>query len=399
MEYAVIPCYDMEQEVNDEKEGEIIVKCVDDYSKIIFLGGGIMAERLYRQIQGIDKKLIGVMDLQEPDQRVKMEFNGFKIESPLYYEKDLTADDTAVIVAIGNVMVPFIVQKYLEQYGYGEKNLFVVNPYTSLRFFFIDDDLAAEKRIPSIDSGYELVSSLFHDSLSKRTYELLMKSKPYDKIEDPYEIVAYTQIKDMYYFEEDYWQSFDFAGEYEDAATVLDCGAYNGDSILPICEKIPQDEIYYYAFEPLKENADCIRNNSEFGKICNELKVIECGVGEADKMLSFKLPDNGDKEGGRFVDGNESGGDSVLEIKRLDNLNLDIKGTLYIKMDIEGAELEALKGAEQLIRRYKPYLAVCLYHRKNDLLYIPTYLYQVMPEYAFYLRGGYHTILWAIPKN
>ena len=372
---------------------------LDQYSKIIFLGGGVMAERLYRQIKDIDKKLIGVMDLQEPDQRVKTEFKGFNIESPGYYESDLVSGDTAVIVAIGSVMVPFAVRKYLEQYRYGEGNLFVINPYTSLRFFFIDDEIASEKRIPVTDAGYDLVSSLFHDSVSRRIYDLLIQSKPYDRIEDSYEIVAYSQIKDMYYFDEDYWQSFVFTGEYNNIATVLDCGAYNGDSILPICGKIPQDEIYYYAFEPLKENADSIRDNDAFLKVCQELNVIECGVGENNTVLSFKLPDNGDKEGGRFIDCNESGSGNSLEIKKLDDLNLKIRGTLYIKMDIEGSELGALRGAEALIKKYKPYLAVCLYHRKNDLLEIPTYLYNLMPEYKFYLRGGYHTILWAIPEN
>lgn len=48
-------------------------------------------------------------------------------------------------------------------------------------------------------------------------------------------------------------------------------------------------------------------------------------------------------------------------------MNLEIKGQLYIKMDIEGSEMAALMGAKETIKRHKPYLAICVYHRKNDL--------------------------------
>lgn len=376
-----------------------MMKCIDDYSKIVFLGGGVMAERLYQQIDCIEEKLIGVIDLQEPDKRTKKEFKQFEIQSPEYYKEEIIHENTAVVVAVGSIFVPAVVREYIKKCGYGEENLFVANPYTSLRFFFIDDDLAKEKRVPVTDERYQLVRSLFDDELSLKLYKLLIESQPYDKLSDPYELLPYVQIKDMYYFEEDYWLSYGFPGSYDDTATVLDCGAYNGDSILPICEKIPQNNIYYYAFEPVKENADCIRENQKFVEVCNKLEVMEYGVGETDKKLSFKFPENGDKEGGRFVEDNGDAGDDVLEIKRLDGLNLEIHGTLYIKMDIEGSELSALKGAENLIKEYKPYLAICLYHRKNDLLEIPTYLYQLMPDYKFYLRGGYHTILWAIPQE
>ena len=358
-----------------------------------------MAERLYQQIDGIENKLIGVMDLQEAGQRTKTEFKQFKIESPDYYKEEIVNGNAAVVVAIGNVIVPVIVEKYLEKYKYGQENLFVVNPYSSLRFFFIDDDLAGEERVPVTDERYRLVCNLFHDEISLKIYKQLIESMPYDTVEDPYEILPYIQIKDMYYYSEDYWQSYDFSRSQNDVATIFDCGAYNGDSILPICKKIPENEVYYYAFEPVKENADCIRKNPEFGKVCNRLEIMECGIGENNSRLLFKFPENGDKEGGRFIEDNENECSASLEIKRLDDLNLEINGTLYIKMDIEGSELGALKGAERLIRKYKPYLAICLYHRKNDLLDIPTYLYNLLPDYKFYLRGGYHTILWAIPQK
>ena len=70
----------------------------------------------------------------------------------------------------------------------------------------------------------------------------------------------------------------------------------------------------------------------------------------------------------------------------------------FIKMDIEGAELEALQGAERVIRECKPKLAVSIYHKKEDIWEIPHLILTYCPDYRFYLtllffcviyQGGY----------
>ena len=53
-------------------------------------------------------------------------------------------------------------------------------------------------------------------------------------------------------------------------------------------------------------------------------------------------------------------------------------------MDIEGAELDALKGAKETVIKYKPKLAICLYHQNCDFYNIPLYLKSIVPEYKFY---------------
>jgi hypothetical protein len=63
-------------------------------------------------------------------------------------------------------------------------------------------------------------------------------------------------------------------------------------------------------------------------------------------------------------------------------------------------ELEALKGAEKTIRRYKPKLAICLYHRREDFIEIPLFIKELVPEYKFFMRHysdyAYDTILYAV---
>lgn len=79
-----------------------------------------------------------------------------------------------------------------------------------------------------------------------------------------------------------------------------------------------------------------------------------------------------------------------------------IKGKVtYIKMDIEGMEMDALKGGSEIIRRYKPKLAISVYHKMEDIIEIPYYINSLELGYELYLRhywdcNGTDTILFAI---
>ena len=70
-------------------------------------------------------------------------------------------------------------------------------------------------------------------------------------------------------------------------------------------------------------------------------------------------------------------------------------------MDVEGAELESLKGAQKVIKRDKPKLAVCIYHKPEDILTLPLFIKKLVPEYKFYLRSYSNAdnemVLYAIP--
>jgi len=100
----------------------------------------------------------------------------------------------------------------------------------------------------------------------------------------------------------------------------------------------------------------------------------------------------------------ESGGCKVAAI-RLDSY-AEAKGLKHvdlIKLDIEGAELEALKGAAEVIRRDKPRLQICLYHKAKDLWEIPLYIKSIVPEYRMFV--GHHscclldTVLYCVSEE
>lgn len=75
----------------------------------------------------------------------------------------------------------------------------------------------------------------------------------------------------------------------------------------------------------------------------------------------------------------------------------------FIKMDIEGAEMKALKGAEQTLIKHRPQLAISIYHSNNDMQDIPIYLHNILKNYIFkigqYSPDNDETILYAIPEE
>ena len=68
-------------------------------------------------------------------------------------------------------------------------------------------------------------------------------------------------------------------------------------------------------------------------------------------------------------------------------------------MDVEGGELDELKGAKAFIERHKPYMAISVYHKMEDILEIREFIYRVSRDYTFFLRGGGHMVCYATPNR
>jgi FkbM family methyltransferase len=92
-------------------------------------------------------------------------------------------------------------------------------------------------------------------------------------------------------------------------------------------------------------------------------------------------------------------GNVCVDVTSIDDL-LDGKPVTFIKMDIEGAEIEALKGAAKSIKKYKPKLAICAYHEMGDFIEIPMLINELNPGYRLYLRhyspGRRNTVCYAV---
>jgi hypothetical protein len=88
-------------------------------------------------------------------------------------------------------------------------------------------------------------------------------------------------------------------------------------------------------------------------------------------------------------------------INTIDNLIKDEVD--FIKMDIEGAEQDAIEGAQNTIKNYTPLLAICIYHKAQDWYKVPQKVLEINPNYTIYLRhymeGIYETVMYFIPKS
>ena len=96
------------------------------------------------------------------------------------------------------------------------------------------------------------------------------------------------------------------------------------------------------------------------------------------------------------------GGDLEVECVALDSMLHDFPVS-FIKMDIEGSELATLAGARDLIGRNAPILAICVYHKQDDLWNIPLFIHSLNPGYCFHLRPhlleGWDLVCYAVRRS
>ena len=147
-----------------------------------------------------------------------------------------------------------------------------------------------------------------------------------------------------------------------------------------------------YAFEPDEANYRKCQLISEKEELAH-IQVINKGLWNCETQLSF---DGSAGQGSKI--GSESGADTVWTAA-IDDVVGKEKVT-FIKMDVEGAELKALQGAEQTIRKYHPKLAICIYHKPEDVIEILDYILSMHSDYKLYIRhyqlSDCETVVYAV---
>ncbi len=173
----------------------------------------------------------------------------------------------------------------------------------------------------------------------------------------------------------------------------VDCGAYQGESAVDFIAHMKKQGIKKYkkiiCVEADRENAE--KMQEAMGQYEN-VEIVFAGVWDKTGHMSMV---SGYGRTSRIV---ADGADQV-RVETIDSL-LQGEEATYIKMDVEGSELKALYGAEKTIREYKPKLAICMYHKPEDLIEIPAYINTIRNDYKFYVRNhsqyGIETVLYAV---
>jgi FkbM family methyltransferase len=159
---------------------------------------------------------------------------------------------------------------------------------------------------------------------------------------------------------------------------VLDCGANVG---LYTREALANRARLVVAIEPAPENLECLRRNLAAEIRAGKVIVYPKGVWDKeDSLLLHRAP--GNSAANSVV--NAFGGSSVsVALTTIDLLvdELALDRVDFIKMDIEGAERQALSGAANTIRRFEPRMAVAAYHLPDDSIEIPRRVLAALPGY------------------
>lgn len=171
----------------------------------------------------------------------------------------------------------------------------------------------------------------------------------------------------------------------DDGDVLLDCGACWGDSALYFANKVGNAG-HVYSFEFIPENIDVFKKNIALNEnVSNRLTIVQNALGaESGKVLSFSNNGPGSKVGINEQDSIKVESITIDDFVAQNSINkID-----FIKMDIEGSELPALKGAVNVLKKYKPKLAISIYHSLDDFVDIPLFLNSLNLGYKFYIKHG-----------
>ena len=216
----------------------------------------------------------------------------------------------------------------------------------------------------------EKVYSLLEDEKSKEVFKNIINFKISGKIE---------YLNDITTPKAEIYQNIIKLTENE---TYVDLGAYNGDTVLEFLQETNYKFDKIIALEPDKKNFKKLQKNTE--GVLN-IETYNSAVWEFDTTLTFS------NKAGRQSSLSASGIDT--DARSVDSI-MGSKPCTLIKMDVEGAEKQAIMGAKFSISNFSPKLMISLYHRNEDLFELPLLINETNPNYKLFLRHQLYIPAW-----
>ncbi|MDR0987356.1 MAG: FkbM family methyltransferase [Ruminococcus sp.] len=246
------------------------------------------------------------------------------------------------------------------------------------------DDLIRQLRefgFPRVTDPFDYTFSKACHGISCKKKELYYLEKAWDFFEDESDreiilnkaLCYLGAIKEMSFELPQYFIPFMDIKEDE---IFADCGFYNGDTAESYINDAGGKFKKYYAFEPSEKNLAQVKP-----EIKNDPRIIITKAGVYSYCTTLMFEDENTSASSFKLEGNIE-----LPVLSLDSFFADKEKPTFIKMDIEGSEIDAILGAKNLIHTYKPKLAICVYHKPEDIIEIPRLLRELVPEYKFLLK-------------
>lgn len=368
-----------DSEINKLTASILESKSLIEQKNLILFGSGNLGRKIASYFKGKGFKIVCFADNNEAKNETFVD--GVIVYTPaLAYEK-FGNDNLVWVVTIWSPGHSFTkTNEQLQQLGV--QNIIPVNNV----FQAFSNDLIPYYHFESPEYYYEQKSKIVE------AYSYLIDDESKDQFYKHLKVrvgYSFTELPlvttDNQYFHPDIIQL-------TESEIFLDCGAFTGDTLKDYLKfaKVPFRK--YICLEPDPQNLIALNKTISSNKIKN-VEVFEIAVGDENAELKFEAT------GGGGAGLSETGSISV-ECKRIDDFfNEEIT---FIKLDIEGAEISALKGAYNIIQKYRPKLAVCIYHLPSDLWEIILYIKENFPFYNLSVRthqyDGLDFVLYAIPK-
>ena len=290
---------------------------------------------------------------------------------------DISAENSIILCTV--MGSPLEVQQTLNDMGFINFNYLAFYKYTSLNLldppFIVDfkDDFIKNR------DRYEELYGLLEDEKSREIFEKIINFKV---TFDFSFMEGFTNNHEEQYFDKA------LVGDIKNIS-FLDGGGYVGDTALEVIKRFP-DIKKLYLIEPIAKNIEIakriIGNHSGVEFFC-------LGLSNKKTTLYFNEEKSFSNIYGFYGD--------TIEVDTIDNI---IKQSVdFIKLDIEGAEADAIEGAKNTIKNYQPILAICIYHKAKHWYEVPEKVLEINPNYKIYIRhymeGIFETVMYFIPKN
>lgn len=193
-----------------------------------------------------------------------------------------------------------------------------------------------------------------------------------------------VMVKDMYFCPPEFSGNFD--------EIFVDAGAFVGDTVERFIWENLGTFRHIYAFEPGKRQFAAMqqrleRLSAEWAFSPEAVSLVNVGLSSRQERMACTFEYDFPLRHGlaTLSADTETCSHSFSDVFSLDSY-LNGNPVTLIKADVEGMEMELLLGARETIQRYRPKLAICVYHYPSHLYEVAEYIRSLVPEYRFNLR-------------
>ncbi len=358
-----------------ERKNEVKVEDIRN-KKVILYGAGIDGIKVLAELENYQVEVIAFFDMRADLLKNIKDIPVFKPDYNIVTENEKAHIPVILTVKPFKKVNDEIIKTLIE---HGYKNIIKATDMFDF-YSFTEKDISEFDRI---NSSIIECAQLLEDEESYKIYKGFIAShatKQYDTFSTP--------TQNTKYFDSDF-------GENKGFQRYIDCGAFDGDTLRDLNQlkgKVEKVALFESDMSTFKELLKMIGNDSQI--YAEEMSLYPCGVWSD----TVKLRANNGMELNSHI---SDDGDDIIQCVAIDQVLKGFNPT-FVKIDVEGAEYQALTGARNTITENKPDIVISLYHDLRDIWELPLFIKSWDLGYKFYIRvygkGGNATMLYAFSE-